>query len=84
MWEGLLRLATEANPKRRTKKRRTKNRRRGSHSGKHSEQLGSARVARKKQSVLGGLGPFRDNMCIWLTALAGLKYAPDYGDFGER
>ena len=54
----------------------------------------AASVARKKRSVLGspgprpprrlatGLGPFRDYMCTWLTALAVLRYAPDYGDFG--
>ena len=36
-----------------------------------------ASVARKKRSV------FRDYMCTWLTALAVLRYAPDYGDFGQ-
>ena len=38
----------------------------------------TASVARKKRSV------FRDNMCTWLTALAVLRYAPDYGDFGDN
>ena len=33
----------------------------------------SASVARKKRSVLGGLGPFRDYMCTWLTAFAVLR-----------
>ena len=36
-----------------------------------------ASVARKERSV------FRDYMCTWLTALAVLRYAPDYGDFGQ-
>ena len=36
----------------------------------------AASVARKKRSV------YRDYMCTWLTALAVLRYAPDYGDFG--
>ena len=47
-------------------------------------ELKEASVARKKRSVLRGLGPFRDNMCTWLTALTVLRYAPDYGDFSER
>ncbi len=43
-----------------------------------------ASVTRKKRSVLGGLGPFRDNMCTRLTALAALRYAPDSKGFRER